>query len=402
MTRFLTWLIVVVAIVGISAWVLRPRAVLVDAARASVAPMHVALVHEGRTRVEDRYTMRAPLSGVLRRILLREGDPVVAGVTELAVIEPASSGLLDERALASAEARVRSAEASLMQAESGVVRARAGADQARSENARVERLFEGGRNSLRELEVARREASWWEGELNGAVAAVDVARSELEWARAGLTQAQPRSGESQPETSYPVVAPIHGTVLRLHRQSAGPVAAQEALVELGDLSRMELVADYLSTDAVRMEPGMPARIVGWGGEQVLAARVRRIEPSGFTKVSALGVEEQRVNVILDLLPPEEGVDAPPLGDGFRVEVEVLLWQSDAVLQIPEGALFRDAEGAWAVFVVTADEARLQQVEVGHRDGLHAEIHSGLVEDDLVVLYPGDAVTEGTPLEARVR
>jgi HlyD family secretion protein len=402
MTRFLTWLIVVVAIVGISAWVLRPRAVLVDAAYARVGPMHVALVHEGRTRVEDRYVVRAPLSGVVQRILLKEGDSVVAGVTELAIIEPASSGLLDERALASAEARVRSAEASQVQAESGVTSARAGAEQARSEYARVDRLVEGGGSPLRELEVARREATWWASELRGAEAAVEVARSEVEWARAGLTQAQPSSGEAQPETSYPVVAPIHGTVLRVQRKSAGPVAAQEALIELGDLSRMELVADYLSTDAVRMEPGMPARIVGWGGEQVLSARVRRIEPSGFTKVSALGVEEQRVNVVLDLLPPEEGTEAPPLGDGFRVEVEVLLWQADAVLNIPEGALFRDADGAWAVFVASANQAHLQQVEVGHRDGLHAEILNGLNEDDLVVLYPGDAVHEGTPLESRVR
>ena len=342
--------------------------------------------------------MTAPLAGMLRRIPLREGDEVAAGTTELAVLEPASSGLLDERAQAAAESLVRVREAALTQAQSAISRVAASLEQARSELLRTQRLSEGGRSSTRELEIAQREAIWWESELRAAQATVAVAQAELEWARAGLLQARPGPGEGPQDAVYPLVSPVRGTVLRVHRRSAGPVAAQEPLLELGDLSRLELVADFLSTDAVRMQPGMAARVVGWGGEQALDARVRRVEPAGFTKVSALGVEEQRVNVILDLLP---GDASPPLGDGFRVEVEVLLWQGDAVLQIPEGALFRASDGGWAVFVVEDQHARLRSVEIGHRDGLQAEVLSGVAEGEPVVLYPGEAVREGTLLEPRI-
>ena len=400
MTRFLTWLLILVAVVAAVGLALRPRPLLVDARRVVVAPMHVGLVHEGATRVEDRYLVTAPLAGMLRRIPLREGDAVASGTTELAVIEPGSSGLLDERAMAAAESLVDVRKAAHLQAQATIARVAASLEQERGELQRMQRLHAGGDAPARELEVAQREVAWWEGELRAAQAGVQVAQAELEWARAGLLQARPGTGESGPDAVYPLVAPVHGTVLRVHRRSAGPVAAQEPLLEIGDLSRLELVADFLSTDAVRMEPGMPARVTGWGGERTLDARVRRVEPSGFTKVSALGVEEQRVNVLFDLLP-DDGGTLPPLGDGYRVEVEVVLWQDDAVLQVPEGALFRDSDGGWAVFVVEDDHARPRAVEIGRRDGLSAQVLDGLAEDELVVLYPADAVRDGALLEPRV-
>jgi len=370
----------------------------VDVATVERGTLVVTVDNDGRTKVKERYTVYAPVAGQLQRIGLEPGDPITADQTVLAVIDPLEAQLLDDRSRAEAEARVNSAAASVERVRAQLRQTIERLAQSRSDFNRIKGLFDNGLAPRENLERAQRELAALQEEQRAGTAAVTVAEYDLELAKAGLARARQdvefKNAESRRMT---VVAPINGRVFRVLRKSAGTVSLGEALLELGDPTSLEIVADYLSSDAVKVKPGARVIVRGWGGADPLTGNVRLIEPSGFTKISALGVEEQRVNVIVDFVDPPELRKS--LGDGFRVELEIVIWEASNVLRVATGALFRQGEG-WHAFVIEDGVARLRAVEIGQRTGLEAEVKSGLEPGDRVILYPGDAVAEGRRVRPR--
>lgn len=370
---------------------LAPKPVPVDVAPVERGPLRVTVDEDGRTRVEDRYVVTAPVTGRLARIGLEPGDEVRTGDV-LARIVPTASPLLDPRARSSAEARVAAAIAGEEQARARVARAEAAQRFARAELERFRRLAEEEVIAPRELDRIRLEAETAESDLASARFAHQVARHELEMAKAALGRVDGADGTVE---HLEVPAPVDGRVLEVMRESEGAVTMGSPLLELGDPSDMEVVVDVLTRDAVEIQPGAHARLDRWGGAPV-EARVRQVEPSAFTKLSALGVEEQRVNVVLDLDDPPSG-----LGDGFRVEARITVWSSDDALHVPASAVFRRDDG-WAVYSVREGQARLTAVEVGRRTGRRVQIVEGLQEGDEVVVHPSDAVEDGRAVAPRQR
>jgi HlyD family secretion protein len=394
--RFPLWL--VLAAVGalvLLGWALRPRAVRVDLATVVRGPLTVEVVEEGRTRIRQRHVISAPLAGRLLRVSLRPGDAVEAGQTVVAMLEPADSALLDPRSQAQAEARVKAAEAEQARTLPLLQRAQSEHAYARTDLERARGLHAQSSISHQELDTAERRESAAAAELRSAEFAQRIADYDVELARAALLSSDART--TTPDARRPLRAPISGRVLRVFEESATVVAVGARLVEIGDPTDLEVIIETLSTDAVRIPLGARVRIEQWGGANSLSARVRVVEPSGFTKVSALGVEEQRVNVIADLTTPAEHRAA--LGDGFRVEAHIVVDDVASTLKVPVGALFRQEE-RWAVFVVEAGRARLRTVEIGRRNDVEAEILKGLAPDETVVLHPGDSVRENRRLIPR--
>lgn len=398
--RWIVWGVVAAAVVALLALALRPQPVPAELVEVTRGPLAETLDHVGKTRVEDRFVISAPVDGRVRRIELEPGDPVVANDTLLAVFEPAEPALLDERTQAEAEARVRAARAALSRTTAEEDRALAASELAEREVERARRLAASEITSRQLLDVAEAEARATRDALAAARSAVEAARYELQAAQARvLRPASAADGGATAATAAPAIllrSPIDGVVLQRLRQSAATVPMGEALLVVGDPSELEVVADFLSTDAVRMEPGMTAWIERWGGGEPLEGRVRRVEPAGFLKVSALGVEEQRVWVVVDFADPAR---AAALGDEFGVEVRVEVWRSDDALRVPTSSLFRH-EGEWAVYRLEHGRARLRSVEVGPGDGLLAQVLDGLAEGDRVVAYPSDAVADGVRLDGR--
>jgi len=376
----------VAAAAVLTAWALRPQPVPVELAITRKAPLSLVIEETGVTRVKDRFVVSAPVTGSLSRLSLEPGDQVREG-DALAELAPLSSPLLDERTRAEAEARLDASASALGQAKAQVGRATAARELADQELARTRQLTESGALSRQALEQAEFAARMRAEELSSAVFAQKVATEELRMAR--VTLGRDRVGGAR-ERRVEVLAPVSGRVLRVQQKSAGVVQAGAPLVEVGDPQALELVVDLLTTDAVRVAPGTSASITAWGGEP-LNGRVSRIEPSGFTRPSALGVDEQRVNVIVALTDPRERWAS--LGDGYRVEARLVLWQSDAVLQVPSGAVFRRGEG-WAVFRIRDESASLVNVQVGHRGERAIEILAGLSAGDAVAVHPGDRVKDG--------
>lgn len=383
------------ALAAALAWGFMPRAVPVDIASAQRAPLRVTVEEEGRTRVIDRYVVSAPVAGFARRIELDVGDSVEQGQT-LVELEPLRAEVLDPRSRATAEARVAAAQANLSVAEQNARAAATDADITKKEFARRKTLAADGRISREERDRAEAAMQHSEAAHRSATFAVDVARHELEAARTALEHSAARAHGETPE-KVAVHAPIGGRVLNLPRQSEGVVAAGQALIEVGDPAALEVEIEVLSADAVRIQAGMPVELTRWGGPDPLQGRVRVVEPTGFTKISALGVEEQRVRIIADITTPME--TWLRLGDGYRVEADFILWQSADVLQIPASALFRNG-GGWAVFRVDGSRARLHPVEVGYSNGFAAEIVKGLEVDDRVIVHPSDAIGDGVRVTAR--
>ncbi len=360
---------------------LRPRPVAVEAAVAARGPLRVSIDEDGETRIHDRYTVAAPVAGRLQRIALHAGDPVAAGST-VAWLDPLP---LDPRGRRQAEARLAAAEASRREADALVRRQRAALDQARRTVQRLEKLAGEKVIAAEALDVARTAARTAESDLEAARFRSRAAAYDAANARAALLEA----GSS---STVPVLAPVTGRVLRLCEECDKVVAAGTPLLELGDPGALEVVVDVLSGDAERIRPGAPVLLDS--GSERLRARVRTVEPSAFTKVSPLGVEEQRVNVIANLLDPPGG-----LGDRFRVEAQIVVWEGRDVLKVPAGALFREGE-AWAVFTVEEGLARRRTLGVGHRNPDEAEVVSGLKAGETVIVHPGDAVEEGVRVEPR--
>ncbi len=368
--------------------VLRPAAIPVEVAPAERGTLRVTLDHEGKTRVHDRYLVSAPVAGTLRRIALEPGDGVVGGETVVATFAPGEPIPLDPRSRAEGQAEAAAAQAELGRTQALEAAAAAEAKRAADELARLRRLAAGGVVATSDLEAAEATARSAAEGVVAAQAAVSSARHQLAAARARLLEP---SREGGARTVVTLRAPVDGVVLRRLHESESPVAAGEPLLEIADLADLETVSDYLSADAVAIRPGMPVAIEQWGGDEPLRGVVRRVEPLGFTKISALGVEEQRVNVVCSFADPRSAWKA--LGDGYRVETRIEVWRGDGVVLVPEGSLFRHG-GGWALFVEDGSRARLRPVEVGHRDGFQAEIVSGLDAGTTVIVNPSDDVADG--------
>ena len=372
---------------------LRPRPVPIDQARTTRGPLVVAVEESGKTRVIDRYLVSAPVAGSVDRIELREGDLVKEGEV-LARIAPTLSPMLDERGRAETEARLSAALSSQGQAESQAERARVATEQAERDRARAEALAASGAIGVQALEQARFDARMRAQEASSADFGQKVAAEEVRALRATLGK---DGASAHPGRHVDVRAPASGRVLRVVQQSAGVVPAGGALLEIGDPTALEVVVDLLTTDAVHVQPGTPATLEGWGGEAPLAGRVRLVEPSAFTRPSALGVDVQRVHVVIALTDARERWAV--LGDGYRVEARLVLWQASDVTKAPVGAVFRHGD-RWAAFRVDDGIAHLTPVAVGHRGETEVEVLSGLASGENVVVHAGDRVRDGVRVEVR--
>jgi HlyD family secretion protein len=368
-----TGALLLIALITAGLW---PQPIPVEIAAVSVGKLRLTVNEEGKTRVKQRYTIAAPVAGLLKRISFKAGAPIQAQ-HPVAMIEPLPPTLLDVRARTATEARRDAAVASL-------AKARANLDFAEKEQRRFKTLFEQKAISVQELESVQLR-------YDAALKDEQAAQSTLKQVEAELTQFT--TGSNKPDaTAAPVVvkAPVSGVVLRVFEESSRVIASGTPLLELGDPADLEVVIEVLSRDGATITPGTKVELEQWGGDSFLEARVRLVEPAAFTKVSALGVEEQRVNVIADLITPS--AQRPGLGDGFRVESRIVLWETDKALKVPAGALFR--RGAeWAAFVFEDGRARLRTVQVGASSGSEMQILGGLKEGDRLVLYPGNRVRD---------
>jgi HlyD family secretion protein len=372
-----------------------PRTQQVDLVPVARGPRQVTIEEEGRTRLKERFVISAPTAGILRRIDKKAGDPVKKGET-VAVLEPLRSQALDPRSRASATTVVSAAEASLNMAMERERAATADADYSEKRAQRMTSLYSKGAVAKDQFDQTESEAKKARALQLSAKAAVEVARSELERAKSAVQNfaSVKRTGENH---TVDVPSPVSGAVFRIHRESEGVVNGGEPLMDVGDPGNLEVRVEVLSSDAVRIRQGMAVLFKRWGRDEPLTGRVRRVEPAGFTKVSSLGVEEQRVLVIVDLSSPPDLWRA--LGDGYRLEAHFILWEGKDILQVPTSALFRSGKD-WAVFVEESGRARQRTVAVGQRTGLAAELLSGLREKERVVAYPDDAIVDGTRIRPR--
>ena len=370
-----------------------PEAIEVEVGRATRGALVVTIDEEGETRVHHRFVVSAPVAGRLERIELEPGNGVEKDRTVVARITAEAPQLLNAREREEATAAVAAARNTLGRARAEEQRARAALELATSELKREQELFDGGLTTQQSLEARRNILVSAEETLNAAQYGTAAAASELDRARARLLPSRLGPGGKVIE----VLSPVDGVVLKRFRESESVVPAGEPLLEIGDPSHVEIVADLLSTDAVKVEPGMRVDVEHWGGDTPLRAWVERVEPSGFTKVSALGVEEQRVNVIIDFEDDRAAWRA--MGDGYRVEARIAIWEAEDVVRVPTGALFRVAD-QWAVFVVQGGRAHRAVLELGERTNEQAEVRKGLRAGQEVVLHPPDTLTDNARVVVR--
>jgi len=399
--RILT-ILFVLGLAGAVVYAFLPKPIAVDLAHVETGNLQVTVEEDGKTRVRDRYVISSPLAGRLRRIRLRPGDRVNPGQV-LAVIEPADPELLDPRALAQTEARVRVSRAALERAGAQLKSAEVALDLAEAEYGRAEHLVQKNALSKSDLDSKRMQKRTREEEVRRDRSAEEVARFELEQAQAALLRTRIHSSEADENAHFEIPSPpitrsgLVFHVLRVVQESEAVVSPGTQLIELGDLADLEVEIDVLSSDAARIPPGARVLLEQWGGEEPLEARVRLVEPSGRTKVSALGVEEQRVNVIVDF--PDREMIPPSLGDGFRVEAKIIIWEQEGVMKVPTSALFRHGDG-WAVFRIENERAVLRSVKLGRKSALAAEVLEGLALGDTVVIHPSDRITDGVQIVPR--
>jgi HlyD family secretion protein len=382
--RKLLWpAVAALAVVGLIIYAFLPATVEVDTSTVERGSLLVTVDREGKTQVRERYVVSAPLAGRVQRIEMHPGDRVEEGKTVVAVIEPGDPSLLDPRARAEAEARVRAAEEASKLAGTNLNQARAEAERARW-------LGIGRSISQEELERA-------EHRERTAAFALRIAEYELALARAAFQRTQPRAPGENGSTRFEIRSPISGCVLEVYQESSRTIPVGTELLKVGDTTDLECVIDVLSTDAVKIARGAKAYMEHWGGERPLLGRVRLVEPGAFLKVSALGVEEQRVNVFVDFTEPRAKWEA--LGDGYRVEARIVVWEGESVLKAPAGAFFRQGD-AWAVFRNVNGRARLTPVNLGRTNGLEAQILDGLDEGETVILHPSDRIKNGVAVTHR--
>lgn len=380
--RRLAWAAAALLLAAFGVWSMRPAPLDVETATVERGSLRVTVDEDGVTRLRERYVVAAPVSGRLLRVELEEGDSVRAGDVVARIAAPP----LDGRTAEQARARVAAADAAVREAGASVAQLRAGLAQARRDAGRVRTLERAGAVSEHDAELAETEAEVRARAVSAAEARLRGAQADVRAARAALADADPARPADATVTE--VRAPVRGQVLRVAQESETPVVAGTPLVELGDAAGLEVLVDVLSADAVRIRPGMEVVVDEWGGAGMLLGTVRTVSPNAFTRISALGVEEQRVNVVGDLADPPAG-----LGAGYRVEARVVTWDGPNVVKVPHSALFRSG-GGWAVFVVTAGRARLREVSAGHRGAAEAEVLGGLRPGEVVVVYPSDKVGDG--------
>lgn len=375
----------------VAAWGFWPRALPVDLATVSRSGLSVGFTEEGRTRLPDTWVLSAPIDGSIERLELEPGDRVERG-QELARLHPLDASLLDPAARAERDSARRAAVNELAAADADLSAAQSRQARLAAERERVERLAAQRLVSRSELDAIRAEAET----ADAAARAADARRAAVAARLEGLQQVLALEGRAAQGRAVSLASPIDGVVLRRPLQSATPVRAGQAIVELGDLGGLEVLVEALTVDAVQVHPGAAVRLLRWGGPEALAGHVRRIEPAGFTKVSALGVEEQRVAVIVafDQPPP-----AGSLGEGYRLDAEFVVWSDPQALVVPNAALFR-VDGGYASYVVEDGRARLRGVELGQRGTDASEVLQGLAEGEQVVLYPGERVVDGRRVERR--
>ena len=444
------WLCILAGIVAVVGYGFLPKPVLVDTARITRGSLAVTVSEDGKTRVRDRYLISSPLAGRLHRIKVRAGDSVTAppsvespspgvattelneppangnghgpervtptlspgatSVIDVAIIDPIDPGLLDSRQIAQAELRVKALETAIQSSAAMREKSNVALEWAKLDLERRKGLVGKGANSKQELEDSAMLVRSRIEELNVAKFAEVTAKYERDLARAALLRSQPLQPDQVEVWQLRLKSPITGVVMKVHQKSEMIVQQGTPLLEVGDPRDLEVDIEVLSTDAVKIRPGQSVRLKHWGGERPLTARVRLVEPSGFLKLSALGVEEQRVHVIANF--EDAYAERPTLGDGYRVEAEIIIWEKDDVVKVPTGALFREngstssssptepPRDLWAVFVVEGDIARKRQVEIGRRNGLEAEVLKGLRESDQVIVHPSDRIRDQVQVQPR--
>jgi HlyD family secretion protein len=391
--RLLIALIIMVLAIAIF-FALRSPPIDVDVATVSKGSMLVTINDEGETRVRDMFVISAPINGRLMRINLDAGDPVIAGKTVVARIMPAQPDFLNARSEAEVRAQIKSLDAAVQSSAARIAQAEADRKLAAANFERIDALFDRGFATKTAQDAARAARDSSAARLTEARGAAESARFELRAARARLMAPSASSGSNKILSVY---SPESGSVLRLTHESETPISAGTPVVEIGDPADIEIVTDLLSSDAVKIKPGSSVLIEKWGGDKPLTGTVQRIEPFGFTKISALGVEEQRVNVIIDFTDPIAARQR--LGHGYRVIVKVVEWKGKDVLQAPISALFRN-KGQWSVFVKRDGKAGLLPVKVGRMNDEHAQIVTGLKAGEEVILHPSEKIEDGTRVRLR--
>lgn len=406
--RLVLWVGAAAVLSALLAWAFAPRPIEVEVVQARLGPFEASIDEDGRTRVTDRFVLSAPLAGRLRRVTLREGDAVAVGQV-VATMLPVLSPMLDERTLAELRARVGAAAAGVQRAHAGVESAQVALQQAADELRRSEGLAQQGFIAATKLEADRLAAQSARRQLDAAVQGEHVAGHELDQARAALGAVQAGGTAGAAGAGFELRSPVAGQVLKLHAQSEAVLTLGAPVMDLGDVARLEVVVELLSSDALQAAPGSAVRIERWGGPGVLQGRVRRVEPVAFTKVSALGVEEQRVNVIVELTSPRTQWAA--LGDGYRVAVRIVTLSQREALTVPVSAVFPLPEGSadaapapsaprHAVFRLEGGRARLQPVALRARNGSQAWVAQGLSAGEHVIVYPPAGVADGARVRAR--
>ena len=386
----------VVVGVGMLAWAFLPEPLEVEVAPVARGPMTVTVDEDGKTRIKERYVVSSPLIGRLQRIELDPGDRVQAGRTVLAVIEPKDPDLLDLRAAAEAQARVAACDAAVGRAARELDRAEAELEHAQAKSVRVRDMYQQQTASRQELDDAVRDEQVRLQEVRASLFGLEIARFELAQAQAALLRSTPATN-GHAEARIVIRAPCDGVVLRVFQESAAPVSPGTPLVEIGDPTNLEVIIDVLSSDGAMIKPGDAVSLEHWGGDAPLGGVVRLVEPAAFTKISALGVEEQRVNVIVDLV--SDAQRRRGLGDAFRVDARVTIWSDANVLYVPLGALFRHADD-WCVFVNQNGKARARSLKVGRMNRSQAQVLDGLAAGDQVILYPSDQLEDGVVVRRR--
>jgi HlyD family secretion protein len=391
------WLLALaaLALVTLLVWALWPAARLVETAVVTQGRFERAVQEDGRTRLRERYLVSAPLGGRLTRITLRQGDAVAKNAV-VALLWPNTPAMLDERSTAEQLARANAMASNLARAQAGVGRASAALSQARANLTRSETLAEQGFVSPNQNETGRLDVRLREQELESARQEEAATRHELEQVRVALRQVS-TAGPAAQQRPFEVRSPAAGRVLKITHSSETVVPAGATLMELGDPSRLEVVVDLLTEDAAQISPGTPVQLANWGGSAVLEGRVRLVEPAAFTKVSALGVEEQRVNAVVDITTAPTQWQS--LGDGFKVDVRVLVQVVEQAIQVPVSALF-PVGGRAGLFVLEQGHARLREVEISARNGMQAWIRTGLTPGTTVIVYPDAKLKDGEAVRPR--
>lgn len=385
----------VVALMAALVWAFLPTPLAVDVAQIRRDSLRVTVDEDGKTRIKDRYVISAPLGGKMERIHLLAGDPVQAGQTILATLQPTAPQFLDAREISQASASVKSAEAAVERAETANETARLNLSNAQSRRDRAKTIASSRAMSTEELEQADTNFYVAEQSQRAATFAVKIAEFELQLALAAVVQTT--QDTSSDVARFTIVAPTDGVVLRVVDASSKIVTPGQPLLEIGDPGDLEVVIDVLSKDAVMIRSGDIIEVDGWGGENTLEARVRSVEPSAFTHISALGVEEQRVNIVADFAG--DVANRQGLGDNYRIEARIVVWENDDVVTVPTSALFRNKD-RWSVFIVRDGLAKQRPIELGKRNARYAEVVNGVAAGDTVIVHPSDQVIDGKAVVIR--